>query len=184
MKVTNDAESWNMGVQGSSGSHPDHFRINRAGSGNLEFMVTAGGNVEIPNGNLDMSGNDINDVGTLNADTKNFVQLVNETHEAVYTSQESVDARAVVEGTGRMVEGRGVVELPRHFVQVVSEERPGLTVQVTPHSAETQGLAVTEKGREMVVVEELAGGSNTFTFDFRVTGIREGYEDKRVVRHR
>ena len=114
--------------------------------------------------------------------SKNFVQQVNESHEVVYTSQESADVRAVVEDTAEVVNGTAVVELPDHFSKTVSDRKSELKVQVTPNSVNTYGLAVINRSDDQIAVKELMGGSHSFEFDYRVTGIRESYENKTVVR--
>jgi len=106
---------------------------------------------------------------------KNWVHDLNQTHNAVYSSQESPEVRAVYEGQAATSNGRVNVSLPSHFSKTVSDTRPLLRVQVTPHSLAS--VAVTERTDDYLVVES----SKDVTVDFRVTGIREGYEDKQVV---
>jgi len=134
------------------------------------------------NGNLDMRTNDINDVGTLNANTKNFVQSVNKTHEAVYTSQESPMPRAVIEGTEKIENGSATVDLPLHFEQVVSDKEPKLNVQVTSLGEKGMPVRVLEKSQQGFTVEQSVGEPESFNIDYRVSGIREGHEQKVVVR--
>lgn len=57
-----------------------------------------------------------------------------------------------------------------------------VTVILTPHSADTYGLAVVEKTAEGIRVRELRGGRGNFGFDYEVKGVRKGYEDYRVIR--
>ena len=59
-----------------------------------------------------------------------------------------------------------------------------MTVQVTPHSANTYGLAVIAKREDGFVVSELMGGQGNFSFDWEVKTIRKGYEDYQPVRKR
>lgn len=133
------------------------------------------------NGGIRMNGHDLTGAGTISGDTKNFVQEVNETHEVVYTSQESADARAVVEDSSS-VEGSTLIEFPDHFSKVLSDSEPDVKVQLTPHKYISGSLGVPERnGTHMVVqgpVDEEIG------FDYRVTGVRNGYEHKKVVRKR
>lgn len=128
-------------------------------------------------GTLDMGGNDIDNVGTLNANTKNFVQPINEDEEAVYTAQESRDARAVVEGSV-YVSGRETVELPRDFTGVASDTNADMTVVATPRELAT--VAVTHRTPSEIVIET----DTPVQVDYRVTAVRDGYEDKQVVRQR
>lgn len=121
---------------------------------------------------LDLSGN-WNCEGS-----KNWVHQLNDTHEVVYSSQESPEVRAVFEGQASVENGRVNVSLPAHFSGTVSDERPSLRVQVTPHELAT--VAVTERTDSWIMIKS----SKDVAVDYRVTGIREGYEYKEVVRER
>lgn len=115
--------------------------------------------------------------GSWNCDgTKNWMHNLNGTHTAFYTSQESPEVRAVYEDSTTVKNGRMNVSLPSHFEKTVSDSRPGLRVQATPRSLAT--VAVTERSDSWIVIE----ASKDVKVDYRVTGIREGYEDKDVVR--
>jgi hypothetical protein len=103
---------------------------------------------------------------------------INSSHTAYYTAQESPQVRAVYEGNTTATNGRVNVSLPSHFEKTVSESKPMLRVQATPHELAT--VAVTERTDSWLVIE----ASKDVTVDYRVTGIREGYEDKDVVRKR
>lgn len=108
--------------------------------------------------------------------SKNWVHQMNSSHEAVYTSQEGPDVRAVYEETAAVENGSANVSLPGHFSETVSDSRPDLKAQATPDELAT--VAVTEKTDDYIVIE----ASEDVEVDYRVTGIREGYEDKQVVR--
>lgn len=109
---------------------------------------------------------------------KNWVHDLNSTHEAIYSSQESPEVRAVYEGQVGISDGKVNVSLPSHFSNTVSDSRPSLRVQATPHSL--TNVAVTERTDYYLVIK--ADTQDTVEVDYRVTGIREGYEDKQVVR--
>jgi hypothetical protein len=97
-----------------------------------------------------------------------------------YSCLEGPEAAAYVRGTGHLVNGRASVSLPDHFTAVASSK--GITVQVTPLSGESKGLAVVEKGTEKFAVRELNNGNGTYDFDFMVTAVRKGHEDYQVIR--
>ena len=99
--------------------------------------------------------------------------------EIVYAAIEGPEAAAYVRGTARLDRGRAIVLLPGHFTSVASEQ--GITVQLTPHSPESMGLAVAEKSPERIVVQELMKGTGTYDFDWEVKSVRRGYEDYRVI---
>lgn len=144
---------------------------------NLVFEVLQGGRVEIPNGGLYMNGNDINEVGTLNASTKNFVQDIGGGKEAVYTAQESPDVRAVVESSVEVGPDGATVSLPDHFDAVSSDDAPDVTVQATPD--ELTQVACTSRSTTELEFE----AAKPCKVDYRVTARREGYEDKQIVRN-
>jgi hypothetical protein len=118
----------------------------------------------------------------ITATVKNF-RLSNPDDPATdiyYACPEGPEAAAYVRGTARLVDGSAVVELPRHFAAVASEQ--GMTVQLTPHSAESMGLAAVERSTNRIVVRELAQGKGNYDFDFYVMAVRKGFEDYEVVR--
>jgi len=108
--------------------------------------------------------------------SKDWVHDIGNGKEAVYSAQESAEVRAVKEGSVEIKDGEATVEMPSHFTKTVSSERPSLKAQATP--SELAQVAVTEKTRDSITIE----ASKDVKVDYRVTGIREGYEDKQVVR--
>jgi hypothetical protein len=122
------------------------------------------------------SSGDLECDGSISGSSKNFVQSINKTHEVVYTSQESPEARAVYEGEAFIVDSKKV-ELPSHFTKVVSNTNSELRVQVTPQGTFTKAVAM-NKTDEYI---EIKVGKET-DVNYRITGVREGYEDKQVVR--
>ncbi|MFO0985198.1 MAG: hypothetical protein U1E76_26295 [Planctomycetota bacterium] len=102
--------------------------------------------------------------------------------EIWYACVEGPEAAAYVRGTAHLVHGRGVIALPDHFTSIVNEQ--GMTVQVTPLSGESSGLAVTRKSLHGIEVQELQRGTGTYDFDYEVKAVRKGFEDYRVVRPR
>jgi len=59
-----------------------------------------------------------------------------------------------------------------------------MTVQVTPLSAESKGLAVIEKGPDGFRIKELFGGVGNYKVDYFVQAVRKGYEDYQPVRNK
>lgn len=109
---------------------------------------------------------------------KNWVHKINQTHVSYYTSQESARVRAVYEGKVSVVDGKVNVSLPNHFSSTVSDKNPLIRVQATPRSLVT--VAVTERSDDWIVIE--ANTQEEVLVDYRVTGIREGYENRNIVR--
>jgi hypothetical protein len=127
-----------------------------------------------------VSGDTVSVDGNLEADSKSFVHNINQTHEAVYTSQESASARAVIEGTATVEGGSKTVELPGHFEKVVSDDKPDIKVHLTPRELTT--VAATERSQDRFTVE--TGKNSKVEIDYRVTAVREGFEDPEVVRRK
>ena len=100
--------------------------------------------------------------------------------DIVYAAIEGPEAAAYVRGTGRLVDGAATIHLPQHFVSIASNR--GMTVQLTPNSSASLGLAVDQKSTERIVVRELMNGKGNYEFDWEVKCIRKGYEDYRVIR--
>ena len=84
-----------------------------------------------------------------------------------------------VRGTARLRDGKATITLPEHF-----EHRGaggGVTVSVTPLSADSVGLAVTRSSVQGFEVQELNGGRNTYDFDWEVKALRPSHETHRIV---
>lgn len=106
--------------------------------------------------------------------SKDWIHSLNATHEAVYSAQESPQVRAVIEDTVTVEDGETMIELPEHFSGTVGTDAD-MTVQVTPHSLAT--VAAVQRNTTHVTV----AADRDVGVDYRVTGIRAGYEDKQVV---
>lgn len=100
--------------------------------------------------------------------------------DLVYACVEGPEAAMYVRGSAELVDGVAIVELPRHFEQMAVAA--GMTVQITPNSAASLGLAVTSKTPGEFRVQELASGRGNYAFDWEVKAVRRGFEDYEVVR--
>ena len=100
--------------------------------------------------------------------------------DIVYAAIEGPEAAAYVRGTAHLSNGEAIIDLPEHFTSIASPE--GLTVQVTPNSATSLGLAVEEKSIERIIVRELSNGKGDYDFDWEAKCIRKGYEDYQPIR--
>ncbi len=101
--------------------------------------------------------------------------------DIVYACIEGPEAGAYVRGTARLEDGEASVFLPRHFVNSCVSE--GMTVQVTPRSADSKGLAVVERSLEGFRAVELMQGAGDYEFDWEVKAVRKGFQDFQVIRH-
>lgn len=108
--------------------------------------------------------------------SKNWIHDLENGSEAFYTSQESPEVRAVYEGKAHVVDSKKI-KLPEHFSITVSDSDPMLRAQATPQGTFTKAV-VMDKTDDYI---EIKVGEET-DVNFRITGIREGYEDKQVVR--
>lgn len=120
--------------------------------------------------------------GDIFAGTKNFrVDHPEERDKDIwYASLEGPEAGAYVRGTATLVKGKVTVELPDHFRLIAANE--GMTVMLTPLSAESKGLAVTQKDVTQFEVRELLKGKGNYSFDWEVKAVRLGYENFEVIR--
>jgi hypothetical protein len=150
--------SGNYGYLGSSdaGVYGKHKNTNNygylGGSENGVYGESATGNAGFFNGNVHITG-------SLSKGSGTFIQPHAEdpTKEIHYAFFEGPEHAVFLRGTAKLTDGAATIELPRHF-QVVAAEK-GVRVQVTPHSADTFGLAV----------------------DYFVTAVRAGFEDHEPV---
>lgn len=122
------------------------------------------------------------DETSLFADVKNFRETNprNPETDIVYACIEGPEAAAYVRGTGELIGGRAYIALPEHFSDVAMTE--GMTVQVTPRTAHSRGLAVIERTKTHFVVAELMNGQGSYEFDWEVKGVRAKFENYQVVR--
>ncbi len=125
--------------------------------------------------------NAVND-GVVVADIKNFREPSrrDQTKDIWYACVEGPEAAAYIRGTARLSGGSATVILPDHFQEIATLE--GMTVQITPRSAESKGLAVVSRALDGFVVRELFSGTGTYEFDWEVKAVRRGHEDYRVER--
>lgn len=99
-----------------------------------------------------------------------------------YNVLEGPEVGVYVRGTARLEAGRALVALPEHLGHVACET--GLTVQLTPRAAESEGVAAVRLTLRELELQELRGGSGSYDVDFLVHGVRRGHEDFQVLRER
>lgn len=118
--------------------------------------------------------------GIVTADTKNFKvpDPDDSRYDILYACVEGPEAAMYTRGTGHLVDGQAVVDLPDHFLKLANMST--LTIQVTPLD-ECEGLFC-RKGNRQFLVKELRKGSSNIDFDWEVKAVRKGHEDYQVVR--
>ncbi len=167
-------EIWIRGANESSNvvitSHPEHLDHGYVG------VCNAAGNVE---GGLTV---DRNGYGVIWADVKSFrvPDPEDPTRDIWYASVEGPEAAMYARGTARLVNGRARIELPDHFRKLADEQ--GMTVQLTPRSGESKGLAAVRVSLDGIEVVELLNGRGNYEFDWRVEAVRKAHRDFQVYR--
>ena len=122
--------------------------------------------------------------GTIFATVKNFVEPhpTDDNLEIVYASIEGPEAAAYIRGVAALQEGSARIEFPEHFTTIADLE--DLTIQLTPQSADTYGLAVVTKDASGFNVQELQAGRGYFSFDWEAKATRKGFKNYQVVRNK
>ena len=116
------------------------------------------------------------------AGNKGFVMdhPLDSTKSIVYTSIEGPEAAAYTRGTIELVGGEAWVPFEEHFSLVINPDT--MTIQLTPTSADSEGLAVIEQGPDGFRIKELRGGTGNYKVHYLVQGVRAGQENYQVVR--
>lgn len=119
--------------------------------------------------------------GIVFGDVKSFKMdnPLDENTSIVYACLEGPEAGAYERGSASLSNGEAFVSYSEHYQIVVNPET--VTVHLTPHSADTYGLAVIEKTPTGFWVKELKGGNGSFSFDWKVEGKRKGYENHNPI---
>lgn len=102
----------------------------------------------------------------------------NDARDITYACIEGPEAAMYTRGTGHLVDGQAVIELPDHFLKLANMGTA--TIQVTPLD-ECEGLFVKKEGGRLIV-KELRKGTSSIDFDWRVEAVRKGFEDWKVER--
>ena len=122
--------------------------------------------------------------GVLAADIKNFFMddPEHEDQQIWYASLEGPEAGAYVRGQIELVDGEAAVTFPDHFLKVATLK--GLTITLTPNSADSKGLAAVDRTANGFVIRELFHGTGNYTVDWEAKSIRKGFEDYEVIRQK
>lgn len=100
--------------------------------------------------------------------------------EIWYACVEGPEAAAYNRGTANLVNGEAYIKFSEDFHLILNPET--MTVQLTPLSADSEGLAVIERTADGFKVKELRKGQGNYKFDWEVKAVRKGYEDFKPVR--
>ena len=165
----------NAGLYGSSTTGPGVFANTDKGTIALRAVnknKTSGHYAGYFDGNIYISGSFVA-TGTKSA--------------AVYTDQgprlmyaeESTQNYFSDQGTAQLKNGAAVIQIDALFAQTVNLSGV-YQVFVTPRSATSAGLAVINQGPTSFEVRELNKGVGNYSFDWRITALRKGYENTRM----
>lgn len=124
----------------------------------------------------------MNGQATITASLKNFVMPhpTDTEKEIWYACVEGPEAAAYERGTSHLVNGEAEIKFRDDFGLVINHNT--MTIQLTPLSADSEGMAVIEKTSTGFKVKELRRGTGTYQFDWEVKGVRKGYENYQAVR--
>jgi hypothetical protein len=153
------------------------FRAGVGGSGNARVDADWIDLVPSLNSGVPQAMMGVNVQGDLNVTgAKAFVQPhpTDPSKALRFVCLEGNESGTYFRGTGVLVNGRAVIEVPEEF-RLVTEDQ-GLTVQVTPLGA-IAALAVESKDLDQIVVV----GSRNVEFDYFVNGVRKGFAGAPVV---
>ena len=133
---------------------------------------------------VDGSGNGLLFADGANGGVKSFVMPHprKADKEIWFASLEGPEAAAYERGVATLENGEAWVPFSEAFEIVANPAT--MTVILTPHSADTYGLAVVEKTATGFRVKEFKGGTGSFSFDWEVKCVRKGWEDWEVERDR
>jgi hypothetical protein len=179
--VGDNADATAQGAQafgtGAEATASGSVALGKCSLANEQSTVEIGGGSDCTQGttkHLKVNG-DFQVVGS-----KNFVEKVNETHNVVYSSQESGEVRAIWEESGVLLEdGAEYIKTPDHFQKVTAEKEP-MIVHVTPESPVAVGAE--EKSNKGVMVR--TSTNEDVRVDITVKGIRKGFEEKEIIERR
>jgi hypothetical protein len=126
--------------------------------------------------NVDASGN-INCTGLKNA----IVPVDGGARTVGLAAIESPKAWFEDFGSAELVRGSAVVRLDAEFMQTVNTDRE-YQVFLTPYG-DCKGLYVSNRKPNSFEVHELGGGTASLSFGYRITALRQKYEDVRFADH-
>ena len=119
--------------------------------------------------------------GVVFGDIKSFIveHPTRPGYKIVYISLEGPEAGMYDRGIVQLIDGRATIELPEHFAALANEQT--ITVQLTPGSLDSKGLAVGSIREGWIEIGELAGGTGSYDVHYLVHAVRRGFEDHQVV---
>ena len=192
--ASNSAEALYVATNGTGRS--GYFQISNASSGSDTLYATTNGTGNAIRGYTTGSGysgffqggaglyvaGNLNVTGNLTKGSGSFVQphKKDPSKEIVYAFFEGPEHAIFLRGKAKLVDGRAVIETPEYFRDVAGSDED-VTVQFTPRSSRSKGLAAVEVTKGSIRVEELMEGKGTYEFDYFITAKRAGFEGHQPV---
>lgn len=95
-------------------------------------------------------------------------------------SVEAADSRFEDFGSSQLVNGEIEVKLDSLFLETITiSDKYPMIINLTLTS-DSPGLYVAKKTNNSLVVKEIQGGKGNPTFDYRITAMRKGFENRRL----
>ncbi len=183
-KAVEDSPGAWVGVLETRGANGSlNVRLSYPDVGGTPYFNNGSVSVRDQNGDMKVSIYvDQNGDGVVRATWKLFVvpDPDDPTRDIWYGCIEGPELAMYVRGTARLVNGRAQIELPDHFRKLADEQ--GMTVQLTPRSGESKGLAAVRVSLDGIEVVELLNGRGNYAFDWEVKAVRKEHRDFRVYR--
>jgi hypothetical protein len=125
----------------------------------------------------------VNVTGSLTKGSGTFVQPhpADPGKEVAYAFFEGPEHAVFLRGKAKLVKGRATITTPEYF-RVVAGKDEDITVQFTPRSIDTFGVAAVQVTKDSIEVRELKGGKHTYEFDYFITAKRGGFEGHQPIR--
>jgi hypothetical protein len=124
----------------------------------------------------------VNVTGSLTKGSGTFVQPhpVDPSKEVAYAFFEGPEHAIFLRGKAKLVKGRATITTPEYF-RVVAGKDEDITVQFTPRSIDTFGVAAVQVSKDSIEVRELKGGKHSYEFDYFITAKRGGFEGHQPI---
>jgi hypothetical protein len=175
-KMTNAANSNNALFAFTTGiGNAGNFQISNSTSPAYALYATTTSTNSL--GKAGYFAGNVHITGTLTKGGGYFVQPhgTEPSREVVYAFFEGPEHAVFLRGKAKLANGQAVIETPEYW-RVVAGADEDITVQFTPRSADSTGLAAVEVTRERIVVRELLKGQGSYDFDYFITAKRAGFE--------
>jgi len=124
----------------------------------------------------------VNVTGSLTKGSGTFVQPhpSDPSKEVAYAFFEGPEHAIFLRGKAKLVKGRATIITPEYFRFVAGNDED-ITVQFTPRSIDTFGVAAVQVTKDSIEVRELKGGKHTYEFDYFITAKRGGFEGHQPI---